>query len=36
MRGWLRLDAEDVETRDELATWVERGVLFARWLPAKR
>jgi TfoX/Sxy family transcriptional regulator of competence genes len=36
MRGWLRLDAEDVETRDELATWVERGVSFARSLPAKR
>ncbi|MGH3037615.1 MAG: TfoX/Sxy family protein [Gaiellaceae bacterium] len=36
MRGWLRLDAEDVETRDELATWVDRGVSFARSLPAKR
>jgi hypothetical protein len=36
MRGWLRLDAEDVETRDELAAWVERGVSFARSLPAKR
>ena len=36
MRGWLRLDAEDVETSDELATWVERGVSFARSLPAKR
>jgi TfoX/Sxy family transcriptional regulator of competence genes len=36
MRGWLRLDAEAVETRDELATWVERGVSFARSLPAKR
>jgi hypothetical protein len=36
MRGWLRLDAEDVETRGELAAWVERGVSFARSLPAKR
>jgi TfoX/Sxy family transcriptional regulator of competence genes len=36
MRGWLRLDAEHVQTKEELATWVQRGVSFARSLPAKR
>jgi TfoX/Sxy family transcriptional regulator of competence genes len=36
MPGWLRLDSADVAADDELATWVERGVAFARSLPAKR
>ena len=36
MAGWLRVDAEDVRTKKQLATWVERGVAFARSLPAKR
>jgi TfoX/Sxy family transcriptional regulator of competence genes len=36
MQGWLRLDADDVQTDDELSTWVDRGVSFARSLPAKR
>jgi TfoX/Sxy family transcriptional regulator of competence genes len=36
MPGWLRLDGDDVRTRDELAAWVDRGVSFARSLPAKR
>jgi hypothetical protein len=31
MAGWLRVDPPD----DELATWVERGVSFARSLPPK-
>jgi len=31
MPGWLRVDPPD----DELAAWVERGVLFARSLPPK-
>jgi TfoX/Sxy family transcriptional regulator of competence genes len=31
MPGWLRVDPPD----DELAAWVERGVAFARSLPAK-
>ena len=35
MKGWLRLDTEDVRTKKELSTWVERGVAFARSLPAK-
>jgi len=36
MQGWLRVDAEDVETDDRLAAWVERGTAAARALPAKR
>ena len=35
MRGWLRVDADDVAADDELAAWVARGVSFARSLPAK-
>ncbi len=36
MRGWLRVAAEDVRTKRELAKWVERGATYARSLPAKR
>jgi TfoX/Sxy family transcriptional regulator of competence genes len=36
MQGWLRVDAEDVRTKRELAKWVERGTTYARSLPAKR
>ena len=35
MPGWLRVEADDVETKDALATWVSRGVSFARSLPDK-
>jgi hypothetical protein len=35
MRGWLRVDAEGVGTRQELEPWVRRGVAYARSLPAK-
>ena len=35
MPGWLRVDADDVETKDELEVWVGRGVSFARSLPVK-
>jgi TfoX/Sxy family transcriptional regulator of competence genes len=35
MHGWLRVDAEDVRTKRELAKWVERGTMYARSLPAK-
>jgi TfoX/Sxy family transcriptional regulator of competence genes len=34
--GWLRVDAADVKTDEELSAWVERGVAFARSLPAKQ
>jgi TfoX/Sxy family transcriptional regulator of competence genes len=36
MRGWLRLDEEDLRTKRQLAKWVELGTAYARLLPAKR
>jgi len=36
MKGWLRVDAEHVSGKSELAEWVERGTAYARSLPAKR
>ena len=36
MKGWLRVDSEDVRTKRELSRWVERGVKYARSLPPKR
>jgi TfoX/Sxy family transcriptional regulator of competence genes len=36
MAGWLRVDSEDVDADEALAEWVERGVAYARSLPAKR
>ena len=36
MSGWLRVDADAVGAKRQLATWVERGVSFARSLPPKR
>jgi hypothetical protein len=35
MDRWLRVDAEDVETREELQRWVTVGVDYARSLPPK-
>ena len=35
MAGWLRVDSGDLRTQEELSAWVERGVAFARSLPAK-
>lgn len=35
MRGWLDVAADHVTTDDQVATWVARGVAFARSLPAK-
>ena len=35
MHGWLRLDAGDVASEEQLSTWVGRGVSYARSLPAK-
>ncbi len=35
MDGWLRVDAEHVREKRQLARWVERGVAYARALPAK-
>jgi TfoX/Sxy family transcriptional regulator of competence genes len=36
MDGWLRVDAEHVRQKRQLAPWVERGVTYARSLPPKR
>jgi TfoX/Sxy family transcriptional regulator of competence genes len=36
MRGWLRVDAEDVRTKRQLTKWVGLGTAYARSLPAKR
>jgi hypothetical protein len=35
MRGWLRVDSDDVRIKRELAKWVELGRDYARSLPAK-
>jgi TfoX/Sxy family transcriptional regulator of competence genes len=35
MRGWLRVDSDDIRTESELAGWVELGTAYARLLPAK-
>ena len=36
MAGWLRVEAADVTSADELATWARRGVAYAGALPPKR
>ncbi len=36
LRGWLRVDADDVSTDTELQRWVGLGTDFARSLPPKR
>lgn len=36
MKGWLRVETDDVRTEQDLARWVERGTTYARSLPAKR
>lgn len=35
MNGWLRVDADAVETDEKLRRWVGQGVDYARSLPAK-
>src|SRR5881397_3366615 len=35
MRGWLRVAAEHLGTKPELANWVELGTAYARSLPPK-
>jgi TfoX/Sxy family transcriptional regulator of competence genes len=36
MKGWLRVDAEGLQTKRQLERWVARGVAYARSLPSKR
>jgi hypothetical protein len=35
MKGFLRVEPEDVRTDDQLAAWVGRGAAHARTLPPK-
>ena len=35
MQGWLRVDAEAIRTKRQLAKWVALGTTYARSLPAK-
>jgi TfoX/Sxy family transcriptional regulator of competence genes len=35
MAGWLRVDTADVQADGDLSAWVDRGVSYARSLPAK-
>lgn len=35
MDGWLRVDADGVQTTSQLEPWVRRGVTYARSLPPK-
>jgi len=36
MQGWLRVETEDVRTKRQLGSWVDRSTAYARSLPAKR
>jgi TfoX/Sxy family transcriptional regulator of competence genes len=36
MRGWLRVDSEEVRTKRQLAKWVKLGATYARSLTSKR
>jgi TfoX/Sxy family transcriptional regulator of competence genes len=36
MTGWLRVDADNIRTKKALATWVARGVRYAKTLPVKK
>ena len=36
MQGWLRVGADDVRTKPQLAKWVKLGAAYAGSLPAKR
>lgn len=35
MRGWLRVESDAVRTEKQLASWVQRGVTYARSLAPK-
>jgi len=36
MQGWLRVDADSVRTKRQLAKWVVIGATYVRSIPAKR
>jgi TfoX/Sxy family transcriptional regulator of competence genes len=35
VQGWLRVDAEGLQTKRQLEPWVRRGVAYARSLPKR-
>jgi TfoX/Sxy family transcriptional regulator of competence genes len=35
MEGWLRVAADDLRTKQSLASWAKRGLRYAASLPAK-
>ncbi|MGI8846061.1 MAG: TfoX/Sxy family protein [Thermoleophilaceae bacterium] len=35
LQGWLRVDPEGLRTKRQLGPWVQRGVAYARSLPAR-
>jgi TfoX/Sxy family transcriptional regulator of competence genes len=36
MTGWLRVGADSVDTKRELAKWVDRALVYTQTLPAKK
>ena len=36
MTGWLRVDPQHVDTKQQLEPWVARGAAYARALPPKK
>jgi TfoX/Sxy family transcriptional regulator of competence genes len=36
MKGWLRVDAEGVQTKKQISPWVKRSVAYVRSLPLKK
>ena len=36
MEGWLRVDIDRLRTKRQLATWVNRGVGYARSVPPNK
>ena len=35
MKGWARIEPAGIKTEEDLKSWIERAVHFARTLPAK-
>lgn len=36
MKGWLRVEADELRTKAEAAEWIHRGAAYARSLPPKQ
>ena len=35
MRGWVMVEADGLDTDEQLAVWIDRAVAFAKTLPKK-